>query len=177
MTWWFHDVITSLLSAKWMSESKSAPQITLEGSRTRKKSAKVIDLVWPQLTSVDLRRTGWPVECMSTTWYYMSTFISLAKTAMFASYVPRNAFSAWHDPSYDVIGQMLGGSGSWNFQGGRKKDGRKAIERMVIIERLTKKIFQKNRRGVASTPLPPVPARVNFFEKGGQWSSLANVLG
>ena len=127
-------------------------------SRTRKKSAKVIDLIWPQLTSVDLRRTGWPVECMSTTWYYMSRFISLAKTAMFASYVPRNAFSAWHDPSYDVIGQMLGGSGSWNFQGGRKKDGRKAIEKMVTIERLTKKIFQKNRRGVASTP--PVPARV-----------------
>ena len=27
---------------------------------------------------------------------------------MFASYVPRNAFSAWHEPSYDVIGQMLG---------------------------------------------------------------------
>ena len=48
----------------------------------------------------------------------MSTFISLAKTAMLASYVPRNAFSAWHDPSCDVIGQMLGGSGSWNFQGG-----------------------------------------------------------
>ena len=34
------------------------------------------------------------VQVMSTTWYYMSTFISLAKTAMFASYVPRNAFSA-----------------------------------------------------------------------------------
>ena len=47
---------------------------------------------------------------------------------MFARYVPRNAFSVWHDPSYDVIGQMLGGSGSWNFQGGRKKDGRKAIK-------------------------------------------------
>ena len=75
---------------------------------------------------------------------------------MFASYVPRNAFSAWYDPSYDVIGQMLGGSGSWNFQGGRKKDGRKAIEKMVTIERLTKKIFQENRRGggVASTPPP-----------------------
>ena len=160
MTRWFHDLISSILSAKWMSESKSAPQITLEGSRTKKKSAKVIDLIWPQLTSVDLRRTGWPVECMSTTWYYMSTFISLAKTAMFASYVPRNTFFAWHDPSYDVIGQMLGGSGSWNFQRGRKKDGRKAIEKMVIIKRLTKKIFQKNRRGgVASTP-PPVPARV-----------------
>ena len=121
MTRWFHDLISSLLSAKCMSESKSAPQITLEGSITPKKSAKFIDLIWPQLTSVDLRRTEWPVECMSTTWYYMSTFISLAKTAMFASYVPRNAFSAWHDPSYDVIGQMLGGSGSWNFQGGRKK--------------------------------------------------------
>ena len=122
------------------------------------------DLSWPRLTSVDLRRTGWPVECISATWYYMSTSISLAKTAMFASYVPRNAFSAWHDPSYDVIGQMLKGSVSWNFQGGRKKDGRNAIENMVIFERLTKKIFQKNRRGggVASTP-PPVPAMVKHL--------------
>ena len=146
-----------------MSESKSPPQITLEGSRTRKKSAKIIDIIWPQLTSVDLRRTGWPVECMSTTWYYMSTFILLAKTAMFANYVPRNAFSAWHHLSYDVIGQMLGESGSWNFQGGRKKDGRKAMEKMVTIERLTKKIFQKNRRGVGCIdPPPPVPARVKL---------------
>ena len=47
---------------------------------------------------------------------------------MFASYVPRNAFSAWHDPSYDVIGQMLGGQGLEIFRGDVKKDGRKAIE-------------------------------------------------
>ena len=40
---------------------------------------------------------------------------------MLASYVPRTAFSAWHDPSYDVIGQLLGGSGSWNFQGDVEK--------------------------------------------------------
>ena len=85
MTRWFHDFISNLLSAKWMSESKSAHQITLEGSRTRKKSAKVIDLICPHMTSVDLRRTGWPVECMSNTWYYMSTFISIVKTAMFAT--------------------------------------------------------------------------------------------
>ena len=44
---------------------------------------------------------------------------------MFASYVPRNAFSAWHDPSYDVIGQMLEG-----------------------------KIFQKNHRGLHLAPVP-----------------------
>ena len=125
MTRRFHDIISSLLSAKWISESKSAPQVTLEGSRTRKKSAKVVDLIWPQLTSVDLRKTGWHMECMSTTWYYMSKFISLANTTMFASYVPRNAFSPWHDPSYDVISQMLGGSGSWNVQGDVKKMCRK----------------------------------------------------
>ena len=41
--------------------------------------------------------------------------------AILAGYVPRNAFSAWHDPSYVVIGQKLGGSGSWNFQGDVKK--------------------------------------------------------
>ena len=174
MTRWFHDLISSIHSAKWMSESKSAPQITLEGRRTRKKSAKVTDLIWPQLTSVDLRRTGWPVECMSTTRYYMSTFMSLAKTAMFASYVPRNAFFAWHDPSYDVMGQMLGGSGPWNFQGGRKKDGRKAIEKMVTIERLTKKISQKTRRGgVASTPPPPLCRWGLTRARPGVWATFA----
>ena len=46
------------------------------------------------------------------------------------------------------------GSGSWNFQGGRKKDKRKAIEKMVTFKRLTKKIFQKNRRGVCINPPP-----------------------
>ena len=157
MTRWFHDLVSSLLSAKWMSESKSAPQITLEGSRTRKKSAKVIDLIWPQLTSVDLRRTGWPVECMNTTWYYMSTFISLAKTAMFASYVPRNAFSAWHDPSFDVIGQMLGGSGSWNFQGGRKKDGRKAIKKGDNRTVNKNDIPEKPQGGGGCINAPPPP--------------------
>ena len=55
----------------------------------------------------------------------MSTFISLAKTAMFASYVPRNAFSTRHDPSYDVIGQMLGVQGLEIFRGDVKKMARK----------------------------------------------------
>ena len=89
--------------------NRNQRQITSEGSRTRKNSAKDIDLIWPQLTSVDLRRTRWHVKCMSNTWYYMSTFISisLAKTTMFANYVPQNAFFAWHNPSYDVLGQML----------------------------------------------------------------------
>ena len=49
------------------------------------------------------------------------------------------------------------GSGSWNFQGGRKKGGRKAIEKMVTIERLTKMIFQKNRRGGGGCINPPPP--------------------
>ena len=40
---------------------------------------------------------------------------------MFASYVPRNAFSGWHDPSYDVIGQMLGGQSLEIFRGDVKK--------------------------------------------------------
>ena len=44
---------------------------------------------------------------------------------MFASYVPRNAFAAWHDPSYDVIGQMLGGQGLEIFRGDVKKMGGK----------------------------------------------------
>ena len=87
MTRWFHDLISSLLSAKWMFESKSVPQITLECSRTK----KVGKGHWPHLTSVDLSiprqmrstsidlpRTEWPVESMSTTCDYMSTFIALA---------------------------------------------------------------------------------------------------
>ena len=55
MTWWFHDLNSSLLSAKWMSESKSAPQITLEGSRTRKSGQRSLtssDLSWPRLTCI-----------------------------------------------------------------------------------------------------------------------------
>ena len=46
---------------------------------------------------------------------------------MFTSYVPRNAFSAWHDPSYDVIGKMLGGGGQGLeiFRGDVKKMGGK----------------------------------------------------
>ena len=44
---------------------------------------------------------------------------------MFAGYVPRNAFSAWHHPSYDVIGQMLGGQSLEIFRGNVKKMGGK----------------------------------------------------
>ena len=93
----------------------------LRKQQNSKKAANVIDLIWPLLTSVDLRRTGWPVESLSTTWDYMSTFISLAKTAMLASYVARNTFSAWHDPSYDVISQRLGGQGLEIFRRDVKK--------------------------------------------------------
>ena len=50
--------------------------------------------------------------------------------------------------------------GVLKFSGGRKKDGRKAIEKMVTIERLTKKMFQKNRRGGGLHQ--PVPARVKY---------------
>ena len=44
---------------------------------------------------------------------------------MFASYVPRNAFFAWHDLSYDVIGQILGGQGLEIFRGDVKTMGGK----------------------------------------------------
>ena len=156
MTQWFHDLISSPLSVKWMFDSKSTSQITLKSSRTRKKSAKFIDLIWPQLTSVDLHRTGWPVESLSTTLDYMSTFISLAKTAMLASYVPRNAFSAWHDPSYDVMGQRLWGSGPWNFQGGHKKMFGKLYKNLWHSTGKQKRYSWKTAEGgggVASTPL------------------------
>ena len=40
---------------------------------------------------------------------------------MLASYVPWNAFSAWHDPSYDALGQMLRGQGLEIFRGNVKR--------------------------------------------------------
>ena len=86
---------------------------------------------------------------------------------MFASYVPPNAFSAWNDPSYDVIGQMLGGSDSWNFQGGRKKDGRKAIEKNGDNRTVNKKDIPEKPQGGCINP--PVPARVKPITGGGGW--------
>ena len=52
---------------------------------------------------------------------------------------------------------MLGGSGSWNFQGGRKKDGRKAIEKNGDIRTVNKKDIPEKPQGGggASTPPPP----------------------
>ena len=73
---------------------------------------------------------------------------------MFASYVPRNAFSAWHDPSYDVIGQMLGGQGLEIFRGGCNKDGRKAMEKWWYSNGKQKDIPEKPQ-GAASPPPPP----------------------
>ena len=53
MNRWVHDLISSHLSVKWMSVSKSSPQINLESNRIR----KVGKGHWPDLTSVGL---GWP---------------------------------------------------------------------------------------------------------------------
>ena len=52
---------------------------------------------------------------------------------MFASCVPREAFSAWHDPNYDVIGQMLEGQGVEIFRG--RKNMRKSYDKMVTFDR------------------------------------------
>ena len=146
MARWFHDLISSLLSAKWMSESKSAPQITLEGSRTRKNQKKLIDLIWPQLTSFDLRRTGWPVECMSSTWYYMSTLISLAKTAMLLCATERIFRLTWpqlwrHRSNVRAVRVL-------KFSGWRKKKWSEAIEEIMKFDRQTRNIFQKKQQGV-----------------------------
>ena len=48
---------------------------------------------------------------------------------------------------------------------------------MVTIKRLTKKIFQKNRRGGGVASTPPVPARVNPISgKGGLFLSTPRVF-
>ena len=53
-----------------MYDSKAVPETTLESSITRKsnmKLRKVIDLISPRLTLVDLCRAEPPVETMNTT--------------------------------------------------------------------------------------------------------------
>ena len=83
---------------------------------------------------------------------------------MFASYVPRNAFFAWHDPGYDVIGQILGGQGLEIFRGDVKRwteSYRKNGDNRTVNK---KDIPEKPQRGVAS--LPPVPARVKYLPNG-----------
>ena len=71
---------------------------------------------------------------------------------MLASYVPRNTFSAWHDPSYDVIGQRLGGQGLEIF----RRDVKKCSVSYIRIGdiRPVKKDIPEKPQGVASTPPP-----------------------
>ena len=66
---------------------------------------------------------------------------------MFASYVPRNAFFAWHDPSYDVIGEMLGGQGFEIFREDVKKMGGKAIEKNGDNRTVNKKDIPEKPQG------------------------------
>ena len=73
----------------------------------------------------------------------------------------------WRHRSY------VRGSGSWNFQGGRKKDGRKAIKN-GDNRTVNKKDIQEKPQGglVASTPPPPpppVPARVKKDDIGWRY--------
>ena len=77
---------------------------------------------------------------------------------MFASYVPRNAFSAWHDTSYDVIGQMLRGQGPEIFRVDVKKMGESYIKNGDIRPVNKKDIPEKPQGG--GLHQPPVPARV-----------------
>ena len=81
---------------------------------------------------------------------------------MFASYVPRNAFSVGHDPSYDVIGQMLGGQGLQILRGDVKKMGGMLWKNGDIRPVNKKKYSRKTAGGLHQ---PPVPARAQGFEK------------
>ena len=120
------------------------PQITLESSRTRKMSAKVCigpDDLWKAWV---LLGTTCPHSYHQKKWWC---------SQVTGWNVSRNAFSAWHVPSHDVIGQMLG-SGSWNFQGGCKKRWSVSYIKIGDIRPVKKKISLKNRwRRVASTLL------------------------
>ena len=91
----------------------------------------------------------------------MSTLISLAKTAIFASYLPRNAFSACHDPRYDVIGQTLEGVGVLKFSGGTLKRWTESYIKNSDIRPVNKKRYSWRTAGGGVASTPPVPARVN----------------
>ena len=71
---------------------------------------------------------------------------------MFACYVPRNAFSAFHDPSYDVIGQMLGGQGLNIFRGDVKMMGG-SYRKNGDIRPVNKKGIPEKPQGGCISPL------------------------
>ena len=79
---------------------------------------------------------------------------------MFASYVPRNTFFTWHDPSYDVIGQMLGGQGLEISRGTYRRWG-KAIEKWWHLTS-KQEIYSRKTAGGGCIASTPVPARVKF---------------
>ena len=88
---------------------------------------------------------------------------------MFASNVPRNAFSAWHDPGYDVIGQRLGGQGLEIFRGDVIKMG-ESYRKNGDVRPVNKKDIPEKPQGgcINPPPPPPVPARVKKLSEATQ---------
>ena len=141
MTRWFHDLISSLLSAKWMSESKSAPQITLEGSRTRKsrrRSFTSFDLSWPRLTCEDR------MTCGMHGYYCNCHYCKLSATErIFRLTWPQ----LWRHTS-NVRGVRI-----LKFSGRRKKDDGKLWKKWWHSTGKQKRYSRKTAGG-ASTPPP-----------------------
>ena len=72
-------------------DSKSAHQITLETTETRKNVRDVIRGHWPRMTSVDLKKVTRSVQTMTSTWKQLSICKSPTKTPNFSSYRLQNA--------------------------------------------------------------------------------------
>ena len=154
-----------------MSDSKSAPQITLESITTRKshiKSGKFNDLSWPRLTKIDLWRSRMSVNSE----YYLAQHIHSHITSentdvrkLQALDALREANSAWHHSSYDVIGHGSWGSELWNFQARRQRDGRKGNLWQILWQSASKSASysRKNhrKRGGCIINFTPVPAGLN----------------
>ena len=91
-----------------MSGFKSVPQFTLECINTRRSiiTGNDSDPRWLRkrlrLTSVDLPSIRMFVKTMSSTWYCMSTFVSPAKTTMFASYRQRKTTERMSVPPPEI---------------------------------------------------------------------------
>ena len=134
----------------------------LRKQQNSKKSAKVIDLIWPQLTSVDLRRTGWPVESLS---YYLGLHVHIHITSKNGDACKLCATEHIFRLTWPQLWRhrsKVRGSGSWNFQEGREKGFGKLNKNWWHSTGKQKRYSWKTAGGCIHPP-PPVPAKVKFI--------------
>ena len=118
--------------AKWMTESKSAPQITLEGSRTRKnrqRSMTKFDLSWPRLTCVGPDDMWNACVILHVHIHITSKNGNVCKLCATGRIFRLTWPQLWRHRS-NVRGVRV-----LQFSAARKYDGQKAIIKMVTFDR------------------------------------------